>query len=312
MGGLPELAIFRRFKNAAALDLLYQQASLQRSVEKWKMSVELDMAHTTRREFDHSFVLLQDSVIPDSANSSTSTNGSTNGAQWREWCELSEKLDRYCEPAPCYSACSHGHPTDQVADDKLLRFRQICSLAPVDKIQLSELRRFLSNEGNSFFEGIEEQLYESLHEADLVSIAHTDKPDWFTKLARGRASFLFHIFTRRNKSGRTLRVPRLAGDGERVFKLVEYSDESVQKLSRTLYALLTSAMVTIAVFTLNKVKSFGARIGLILLHNLCFTMGMAFLTHVKPVELFAAAAAYAAVLVVFASGSFGLTGSAAT
>lgn len=190
----------------------------------------------------------------------------------------------------------------------------MCSLAPVDEFQLRSLRQFLSSPrgGDSFLEGIEEHLYASPNESDLVSIANTESPDGFTGFVRGRVSYFWNILTRGNRSGRTLLLPRLAGNGKIKYDLIEHSPEVIQTWSRVLYALLTSFLVGLAVFTLNWVKGFWGRLGLVLLHNILFTLGMALLTNVKPVELFAAAAAYAAVLVVFASGSFGLAAADST
>lgn len=303
MGNYPELAIFRRFRSAGTLDLLYQQASLQRAIRKWQCAVEEDEKDSGRREFDFDFWRLQNSVNDDAAR--------TESAQWRAWCEISEKLDVYCELVRLY--CGEC-PTDYTIDEKILRLQNMCNLAEVDDFQLRDLQTFLamSNGGDGFLNALEEKVYQGSDTADLVSMAHAENPDWFTGLVRGRASRIYHILTRGNRSGRTVRVPRLAGEGHLDFTFIEHSDESIQRLSRVLYAVLTSAMVAFAILTLNWVDSFGGRLSLVLVHSLIFTLGMAFLTHVKPVELFAAAAAYAAVLVVFASGSFGLTTSGST
>lgn len=79
-----------------------------------------------------------------------------------------------------------------------------------------------------------------------------------------------------------------------------------------LYAVLTSLFVTAAIVSLNVVKNAIGRIFLIMLHNLLFTLAMAVFAKGRPGELFGVAAAYSAVLVVYASGSEGLKGTAAS
>lgn len=94
MGNFPELAIFRRFQSVGALDLLYHQTSLELAIQKWAIAVRED-ERLGDRSFDFDFYRLQDSV-----------NGShpkAHSAQWRAWCEVSEKLDLYCENAHCHS-----------------------------------------------------------------------------------------------------------------------------------------------------------------------------------------------------------------
>lgn len=90
MGSYPELAIFRRFRSAGALDLLYQQASLHRAIKSWASTVESDEGFAHRQEFDLQFFKLEDSVGAVALD---------DGEQWRKWCEISEKLDLYCELA---------------------------------------------------------------------------------------------------------------------------------------------------------------------------------------------------------------------
>lgn len=201
-------------------------------------------------------------------------------------------------------------------DEKLLRLQRVCNLAEVDKFQLRDLRQFLvkADGGDNFLNALERKIYEAsddLNDADFVSIAHPEEPDWFTSLTRGRISYLYHILTFGNKSGKTVRAAKLESQGHYNFKFVKHPDKYIQRTSMALYVALTSFLIGLAILTLNEARSFGARVSLVLVHNIVFTLAMAFLTHVKPVELFAAAAAYFAVLIVFASGSFGLAGSVA-
>lgn len=163
--------------------------------------------------------------------------------------------------------------------------------------------KFLMDKG----ENIYSPLNDTLMNEDMISISHMGESDFLTKFSRGPLLAAIHRLTHEDRSGRTVRTPRLDGKGHRQFFLVQRSEETIHTISRVLYACVTTLFIALAILTLNKVNGFAARLSLIVIHNLIFTVGMAFLTQVKPVELFAVAAAYAAVLVVFASGSFGLT-----
>jgi len=94
MGGYPEMAIFRRFRNAAALDLLYRQADLQCTIHDWALTAEIDQQtqgpalrnDPLRYEYDRVFDELRRSVDADEP---------VARIQWRRWCQISEKLKGY-------------------------------------------------------------------------------------------------------------------------------------------------------------------------------------------------------------------------
>lgn len=192
-------------------------------------------------------------------------------------------------------------------DDRILNFQKICSLPSVDKDHLLQLRRHLEepDKGANFLQGVEEFIYGELNEGDLTSIALPDEPDVFTKLARGPIVNLLHEFFGRN-SHHVVTVPKLASNNSLSLWFKDYSPRAAALLSRVLYAVLASICVTVAIVSLNKVEHAIGRIVLITIHNLIFTVAMALLANARPGELFGVAAAYAAVLVVYASGSSGL------
>lgn len=94
MGGYPEMAIFRRFRNAGALDLLYRQADLQCTIHDWALTAEADQQtqgpgrrnDPLRHEYDRVFDELRRSVDADEPGART---------QWRRWRQVSEKLKDY-------------------------------------------------------------------------------------------------------------------------------------------------------------------------------------------------------------------------
>lgn len=153
--------------------------------------------------------------------------------------------------------------------------------------------------------GLETLAYHKRNEADLTSIASLEAPDIVTKIARGPIVDYYHKALGLNGKEK-IKVPQLADSDEGLeFPYKAYSPEYALRLSRILYAAGISILITTAIVTLNFFKNVIGRIILIGVHNLIFTVAAAVFTKGKPGELFAVAAAYAAVLVVFASGSNG-------
>jgi len=183
----------------------------------------------------------------------------------------------------------------------------MCSLPHVDNDHLQQLRRHLEDphRGEYFLEGVERWVYQELNERDLTSIASPIEPDFFTQLARGPITNLLHEIVGRN-SHHVVTVPKLASNDSLNLWFKDYSPETAVLLSRVLYAMLTSILVTAAIVSLNIFKSAVGRIVLITVHNLVFTVAMAVFAKGRPGELFGVAAAYAAVLVVYASGPSGM------
>lgn len=190
-----------------------------------------------------------------------------------------------------------------------------------DRHHLGELRHHLKDgdQGAEYLRGYEAEIYyyrdepqiSELIEADFTSIAKSDEPDLFTQLARGPAVDLFHRIIGLHRK-RNIKVPRIAQRTPLEYPWKVYSPEHTIILARILYATLTSFLVTMAIISLNYFKSLISRFLLIMIHNLLFTIAMAVFAKGKPGELFAVAAAYAAVLVVFASGSAGPNSSSRT
>ncbi|KAK5951342.1 hypothetical protein OHC33_007760 [Knufia fluminis] len=270
IGGYPEMAIFRRFLNAGALDLLYRQAELQHIISEWATTAEVDQQiqgprrpeDPKRNEYDMDFDELRRSIDSHEPGA---------GNQWRRWSEVSEKLGDFY------------------------------------KDHLEQLRRHLTepDKGAHFLRGVERLVYHKLNERDLTSIASPDEPDVFTKLARGPITNLLHEVVGRN-THHVVTVPKLGSDDSLSLSFKDYSPEAAVRFSRVLYAALTSIFVTVAIVSLNIAKGAVGRIILITIHNLLFTAAMAVFAKGRPGELFGVAAAYAAVLVVYASGSSGL------
>ena len=100
MGAHPDLAIFRRFRNVGALDLLYRQSELQIALSAWAHAIELDLASSddNRKQFDIDFSRLLISIDKDD----------WTGSQRRQWMQVSEKLGEYCELTRQRLVCSQS------------------------------------------------------------------------------------------------------------------------------------------------------------------------------------------------------------
>lgn len=198
------------------------------------------------------------------------------------------------------------------ADDRLLKFQQVCNLPSADKYQLRELREHLKQESGTktFMRHHEYHTYSELYDADFTSIAMLDEPDVFNAISRGRLMDWYHELLGVHWK-QDLEVPHVAIRDHQKFRFnfKRYSPDYILKLSRVFYAAGVSILVTSAIVTLNYFHNVVGRFVLIGVHNLLFTVAAALCTRGKPGELFAIAAAYAAVLVVFASGSTGMTAS---
>ena len=84
MGGYTDTAIFRRFKNAGALDLLYRQAELQNRLDHWATIAQNDRSaaeDTIQRRFDIEFDLL-------CKVENLEIEPRELGAQWRAWSDV--------------------------------------------------------------------------------------------------------------------------------------------------------------------------------------------------------------------------------
>lgn len=196
----------------------------------------------------------------------------------------------------------------QALDDRLFAFQRLCRLPGAEKEMLQQLRVHLAEEdkGAGFLQGLELQVYEAFNDDDLSSIIACDQQDFFTNIARGPYVDMIHRFMRKQRKT-TIDLPKVTNinpfDNETVsFFFKDYPNDRLVTLARVLYALVTSILVTAAIISLNKAKNTTWRIVLIAVHNFLFIVLMAYFTKSRPGEIFAVAAGYAAVLVVFASG----------
>jgi hypothetical protein len=73
----------------------------------------------------------------------------------------------------------------------------------------------------------------------------------------------------------------------------------------TIGLVLAAVLLIAAIIHLYLVVSIAAKLGFLTMYTLLFALSVAFCTNARRVEVFAATAAYTAVLVVFVSGDLG-------
>ncbi|KAF2452824.1 hypothetical protein BDY21DRAFT_404801 [Lineolata rhizophorae] len=166
------------------------------------------------------------------------------------------------------------------------------------EVELSKLpkpsKKTLEAFRSRYYNGLEDESFPTLggHSSglyddidDLSALKVEEHQDRLTTFARNHMGFLF---TR-------------SSDG-----MVGYSsDQSVATFVAFLSTLLAAILLIGAVVTLYLVTSPNLRLGLITTFTVVFAASVGLLTNARRAELFAATAAYAAVLVVFVSGDLG-------
>jgi Flp pilus assembly protein TadB len=84
-----------------------------------------------------------------------------------------------------------------------------------------------------------------------------------------------------------------------------YRNSQISQAVSTIGLVLAAVLLIAAIIHLYLVVSIAAKLGFLTMYTLLFALSVAFCTNARRVEVFAATAAYAAVLVVFVSGDSG-------
>lgn len=177
-------------------------------------------------------------------------------------------------------------------EDALLRQSEIAAKDRPRSRALTALRTWfngtsLSKPSNSYpiVRGKAERMYEDEHE--LASLRSPPDKDVFSQLLRDHW---------RPVGSRHLS----SADGADYFL-----DRHVVRVVAVISAVVAAILLIGAIATLYFIQNQGARLGTIACFTVLFALSLGLLTNAKRAEIFAATAAYAAVLVVFVSGDLG-------
>lgn len=84
-----------------------------------------------------------------------------------------------------------------------------------------------------------------------------------------------------------------------------YQGQHIAQIVAAISILFAAVLLVVAITSLYIVNDPTTKLGLVVAYTFVFAVSIAILTNAKKVELYGAAAAYAAVLVVFISGTIG-------
>ena len=298
----PDFAIFRRFLEANAHDLLRRQgeiAALESDLEYIKAadraSVDLE-----KREFEFSIAALKGPPHPSLER----------GLQWEKQVELGHKLEAYSQflslrlcnpsrpdldlPANCGA---HGQGT------ALLQYKQLCELPSANKLGLANLREVLDSSGGDrgFPRALENTIWSEANEADLTSLTgRYQKMDLLSRWIDGHLLRWYH-----NRLGHRLRDPISLAEASVQIPITHYSDGKLSMTVNAISTILSSLLPTMSIFALYFIQRPLARMGTIVAFCLLFSVVLTVIAKAKRFDCFAATTAFAAVQVVFVGTAIG-------
>ncbi|GME65638.1 uncharacterized protein LTHEOB_8511 [Neofusicoccum parvum] len=265
MGQMPETAIFRRFGFLNAQNLLYMQAELV-ILEKHLRRVQAEDAESgseVRSQYAEDWFYL-----------STATNDEGgNDEQWELMKEIRGKLREY--------------------NDTLLQQIKLAAVEPPGTFDMQYLQQYLESRemSDGILSGADRTLWGSIDKPDdrakdLLSLLCRHSEDFFSKWVTEK------VVTKLIKL-------RYGSESSRERDLRNYKDNKVLRWTFLFASVLASALPVVSIAILYCVHSLKARLGLIATFNVLLSFVLATFTSAKRAEVFAVAAAFAAVQVVF-------------
>ncbi|KAL5313604.1 hypothetical protein ACEPPN_018025 [Leptodophora sp. 'Broadleaf-Isolate-01'] len=164
---------------------------------------------------------------------------------------------------------------------------------------LSAFKHFFARKDGNILLGDDENLFGDLeHPTDLVSL-NTSEDDRLNRFLRYTCGYCFR--DRRRKP-----YPDL--------DIFYYSDRAIHLTGYIIATILSGILLVGAMLCLSLVyaRDWGLRLGMVALFTSLFAIIVGLLTNARRAELFGSTAAYAAVLVVYVSGSLGPPGPTGT
>ncbi|KAE9988534.1 hypothetical protein EG327_003330 [Venturia inaequalis] len=270
MGVFPETAIFKRFGDLSARNLLYLQAELFHlragllHLEKANMRDEKDKAEKWARDWFQIHKSRQD--------------GDDEGNQWEHFMKIREKLREY--------------------EKALLRAHKIASMEDPTNSDLGSLQTWLEEEKRPLW-GQEASIWGTTTEPadrapDLTALRTRQMEDPFTRLVM---TTLVHPFFR--LFGRRFRNPHpVLGD-------YVYADESMRNFARFIATFFASIMLIASINALWVIPTMAGRLGAISAFNILFSLSLLVFAKGKPIEVFSTTSAFTAVQVIFLATGVG-------
>ncbi|KAF2659984.1 hypothetical protein K491DRAFT_124748 [Lophiostoma macrostomum CBS 122681] len=267
MGAYPEVGIFRRFGALNTRNLLYLQAEVT-SLEKQLIDLEkadLESGHPDRSIYSCDWRTLAEPIEVVGRDET----------QWKLFLRLREKLYEY--------------------NTALLEQVQMSKLNLPNLRDLDFLVRYMKTPsmGNVYLLGPDSDIWENPDLPDLISLNPKQSDNWVSRAVTVVVAGWLHRFV-----GRIFKKPK---DQKHMPHTVSYSYVGLERISRLLMTTVASTLPVVSIIVLYSVSNMSKRLGLMGLFTALFSLVLGLLTNGKPIEIFSATAAFAAVQVVFIS-----------
>ena len=166
-------------------------------------------------------------------------------------------------------------------DECLLQQRQLAAFSPPEPGNLKFLTEWLADpdRGNYTLEGPDRNVWKE--GKDLLVVVPDSLEDSFSRLIRSRIMEYYHKVL-----GTRFRAPTDLEHG-----LYEYEEKTVLRIADIAGTIISSLLPVVAVVVLYCVKNMLARLGLVALFTVLFSLVLIIITRAKRIEVFAATAA---------------------
>ncbi|KAB8754758.1 hypothetical protein FH972_026549 [Carpinus fangiana] len=268
MGRWPALCIFRRFSTLNVQNILFLQAELAHLEEEL-----LDIRESR-------------STLPDTEKDDVTKDWQALQSQPDEYRIVEEIRTRLCE-----------------YNEALVQYHSVCSLQSPTKIDLEALRHYLYHPsgGDGFLRAVEADAYDRTKEHtrnDLLTVSdERSHRDIFSTFVADHCTAFYQTYVAGTLSRKN---PDVEEGGLAVFH-----DARLHAISHIIGTLIASLLPAACIFALYFIDHVLARLGAIMGFSALFSFTLAIFTRARPVEIFAATAAFASVQVVFVGTTLG-------
>ncbi|KAI0975149.1 hypothetical protein F4678DRAFT_318818 [Xylaria arbuscula] len=269
MGAHPEMTAFRRFGSLNALNLLYLQADLIGLENELQKQAEIDAAsgHFENSIYDRDWRTLSESA-------KTEGGGST---QWHTVLKVRDKLKEYNQ-AICLQQiiAKLGAPSEQ---------------------DFTSLQQWMKDPsmGNVYLLGADSDVWETFNASELVCLKPNKSDSLVTRFLTNKIVTSYHYIV-----GHHFRKPDALDIHQNT---VYYSQNGIIRLSMLFGTVLASVLLVGSIVILYSLRTMPTRLTLIGVFTAMFSLGLGIFTNGRIIEIFSATAAFAAVQVVFVSGT---------
>ncbi|KAF2146166.1 uncharacterized protein K452DRAFT_242777 [Aplosporella prunicola CBS 121167] len=274
---IPETSVFRRFGFLNQLNLLYLQADLVDIEDRLKRIQRID----DRKPGDESSYARDWLCLKEG-----------DGRQLQLVREAQELLEKYTHRI-CITDLTIFH-----LDTALVQQSNILSMKPPGKYDLSYIQRLLASQdmGPWALDGPDSEVWGTIknpngYEPDIVTLLPRKEKDMFSK----------YVTTSGISKWFKWRLDRFRKPSP-VHGLVIYEENTLLRLTYLVSTTLASLLPIASIVVLYFVHSMKVRLGIIAICNVLTILCLAFFTNARTTDIFAVAAAFSAVQVVFVQG----------